>query len=118
MPIYKYLSLIGIESDESYKRNKLGLNYPLRKKEDFQSYKYLDEDKNLSLQEAIEKYNSTRVWKAVALIPYLYISKDELPTLCSFIEHNFYDFLIKKNSYSTFMRKLICYYDWLKYGWE
>ena len=28
------------------------------------------------------------------------------------------DFLIKKNSYSTFMRKLICYYDWLKYGWE
>ena len=118
LPIYKYLSLIGIESDESYKRNKLGLNYPLRKKEDFQSYKYLDEDKNLSLQEAIEKYNSTRVWKAIALIPYLYISKDELPTLCSFIEHNFYDFLIKKNSYSTFMRKLICYYDWLKYGWE
>lgn len=118
LPIYKYLSLIGIESDESYKRNKLGLNYPLRKKEDFQSYKYLDEDKNLSLQEAIEKYNSTRIWKAIALIPYLYISKDELPTLCSFIEHNFYDFLIKKNSYSTFMRKLICYYDWLKYGWE
>ena len=32
LPIYKYLSLIGIESDESYKRNKLGLNYPLRKR--------------------------------------------------------------------------------------
>lgn len=35
LPIYKYLSLIGIESDESYKRNKLGLNYPLRKKRIF-----------------------------------------------------------------------------------
>ena len=58
------------------------------------------------------------MWKAVALIPYLNIKEEELPILCNFINKNFNDFLIKRNNYSTYMRKLICFYDWKKYGWE
>lgn len=118
LPIYKYLSKVGINSDQNYNGNKLGLNYALRKGRDFQSYSFSEEEKTSSLQEVLEKYNGKDVWKAVALIPYLHIKVDELPILCTFINKNFNDFLIKHNNYSTYMRKLICFYDWKKYGWE
>jgi hypothetical protein len=69
------------------------------------------------LAEVIEKYKDV-VWKAVALIPYLEIEDYEMDALRDFIKVNFNDFLVKKNSYSTYMRKLICFYDWKKYGWH
>lgn len=116
LPIYKYLSQVGINNDDNYRCNKLGINCKLRKASDFQSYPFSDEEKKISLNQAIDKY-SREVWKAVALIPYLNIPKEELPNLCSFIDKNFNDFLIKSNRYSTSMRKLICFYDWKKYGW-
>lgn len=112
------LSKVGINSDQNYSGNKLGLNYTLRKGSDFQSYNFPEDEKTSSLQEVIDKYNGKDVWKAVALIPYLHIKVDELPILCTFINKNFNDFLIKHNNYSTYMRKLICFYDWKKYGWE
>lgn len=118
LPIYKYLSQVGINSDESYKGNKLGLNYNLRKGCDFKSYKFPDEEKKLKLKEIIEKYKGKDVRKAVALIPYIDINEEDFDFLRDFIERNFNDFLIKKNNYSTYMRKLICFYDWKKYGWE
>lgn len=118
LPIYKYLSQVGINSDENYKGNKLGINYVLRKGHDFQYYNFPDDEKKISLQDAMDKYKGKDVWKAVALIPYLNIKEDELSNLCCFIDKNFNDFLITHNSYSTYMRRLICYYDWLKYGWK
>lgn len=118
IPIYKYLSKVGINSDQNYSGNKLGVNYTLRKGCDFQSYSFSEDEKNCCLQEVIEKYSGKDVWKAVALIPYLNIKEEELPILCNFINKNFNDFLIKRNNYSTYMRQLICFYDWKKYGWE
>ena len=118
LPIYKYLYQVGINSDESYKRNKLGLNYNLRKGADFQGYKSAEKERFLSLNIVIEKYTGKDVWKAIALIPYLDIKKEDLDTLKDFIERNINDFLIKSNSYSTYMRKLVCFHDWKKYGWE
>ncbi len=94
------------------------MNYTLRKGCDFQSYSFSEDEKTCSLQEVIEKYSGKDVWKAVALIPYLNIKEEELPILGNFINKNFNDFLIKHNNYSTYMRKLICFYDWKKYGWE
>ena len=44
--------------------------------------------------------------------------EEDFDSLKDFIERNINDFLIKSNSYSTYMRKLICFYDWKKYGWE
>lgn len=119
LPIYKYLLAVGIKSDEGYNGNKLGLNYKLRRGKDFQSYKFFtDEEKELTLQEAIDKYKGREIWKAIALIPYLSLSDSEYSSLRNFIEANFNDFLIKDNPYSTYMRKLICFYDWKVYGWE
>lgn len=118
LPIYKYLSQVDINSDESYKGNKLGINYTLRKGTEFQSYSFSDDEKKLSLGEVLAKYKGPEVWKAVALIPYIEIDEDDFGYLREFIEKNFNDFLIKHSSYSTYMRKLICFYDWKKYGWE
>ena len=96
----------------------MGLNYNLRKGADFQGYKFAEKEKTLSLNNVIEKYTGKDVWKAVALILYLDIKEEEFDALKDFIERNINDFLIKSNSYSTYMRKLVCFYDWKKYGWE
>ena len=118
LPVYKYLSRLEILSQSDYERNQLGINIPLSSLSDFQSYKsFSPDEKNLCLAEVIEKYKDV-VWKAVALIPYLEIEDYEMDALRDFIKVNFYDFLVKKNSYSTYMRKLICFYDWKKYGWH
>ena len=44
--------------------------------------------------------------------------EEDFDALKDFIERNINDFLIKSNSYSTYMRKLVCFYDWKKYGCE
>lgn len=117
LPVYKYLSNIGIKSSVDYSTNQLGINIPLRTLSAFQSYKFPKTDKCLSLKEAIDKYNAT-VWKVIALIPYLCIKDEELDVLREFISIHFNEFLVKpKSNYSTYMRKLICFYDWRKYGW-
>ena len=71
----------------------------------------------MSITEAIDKFKGAFTWKAVALIPYLAVNEDEMDILKDFIKLNFSDFLVKKNSHATYMRKLICFYDWKMYGW-
>lgn len=118
LPIYKYLANIGIKSKRDYDGNQLGINIPLLSLHDFRSYKSCSEgDKCLSLRDAIKKYDSIP-WKAIVLIPYLNVRDEDLEDLRIFIKRHFYDFLVKKNSYSTYMRKLICFYDWRLYGWN
>ena len=118
IPIYKYLSALGIHSNDEYLRNQLGISLKLKKLEDFQAYSFGDHDKQKSFEEAINEYKGQEVWKAIALIPYLTIEGSDLDSLRNFIEVHINEFLIIKNSRSTFMRKLICFYDWKKYGWE
>ena len=119
IPIYKYLSSVGIHSDEDYKNSQFNFGYKLKKGTDFKSYQsFTDNDKKKSLIEAIQTYKDKDKWKAIALIPYLEISNEDLPLLASFIENNISEFLVNKNYKSTSMRKLICFYDWKKYGWS
>ena len=117
LPIYKYLNALGIHSKSDYERNQLGVNMPLHSLKDFQTYNFSTTEKNLSLHSAIKKHENS-VWKTVALIPYLDIKNEELSVVRDFIRTNFNDFLVKKNNYSTYMRKLICYYDWRVFGWD
>lgn len=117
LPIYKYLSAIGIHSNEEYDANTYGIKIGLYTLSDFQSYNFSDEDKLLNLDEAIRKYKSTP-WKAVALIPYLNVRNDELEVLRNFIKANFNDFIVKEKKNATHMRKLICFYDLRMYGWK
>lgn len=116
LPIYKYLSKIGINSKADYDNNQLGINIPLFSLKDFQSYNFSPEDKQLSLSEAIKKYEEQE-WKAIALIPYLNIQEDEMDSLKDFIKLFFNKYLVKRSNYSTHMRRLVCFYDWKKYGW-
>ena len=79
------------------------------------------EEKSWSLTTALQTYSGTK-WKAFALIPYLKsLSDSDLQTLKKFMEDNFNDFLVSGNKaqkqYSTYFKKLICFYDWKKYGW-
>ena len=53
----------------------------------------------------------------LSLIPYLVIREEEMDILRDFIKSVFNEFLVKKNNYATHMRRLICFYDWKKYGW-
>lgn len=116
LPIYKYLSKIGISSKADYDNNQLGINIPLFSLKDFQFYTFSPEDKQLSLSEAIEKYKEQE-WKAIALIPYLNVQEDEMDSLRDFIKLFFNKYLVKRSNYSTYMRRLICFYDWKRYGW-
>lgn len=120
IPIFKYLRAIGINNDEEYRNNPLGLNFLLPKSNDFISYKsFSDAEKRYTLKQAIEAFHDKGVWKAVALIPYLKIQTEEdLSSLRQFISDNITEFLVRKNSYSTYMRKLICFYDCIRYGWK
>jgi hypothetical protein len=117
LPIYKYLSKIGIHSKADYDNNQLGINIPLFSQKDFQFYKFSPEDKQLSLSEAIEKYRGQE-WKSIALIPYLSVREDEMDFLRDFIKLHFNKYLVTKSNRTTFMRKLICFYDWKRYGWH
>ena len=119
MPIYKYLREIGLNNDEEYEKNPLGLNIPLASQSEFRSYKsFSDTEKNYTFQQAIDTFTGKETWKAVALIPYLEIQEEDIEQLRCFISKNLTDFLVRKNNYSTYMRKLVCVYDCLKYGWR
>lgn len=118
LPVYKYLSIVGIHSKSDYERNQLGINMPLYSLVDFRAYgSFSPIEREMSITEAIDKFKGASTWKAVALIPYLAVNEDEMDILKDFIKQNFSDFLVKKNSHATYMRKLICFYDWKKYGW-
>lgn len=116
LPFYKYLNSLGINTKENCKLFDEQIFNELKEQVDFQSYNsFSEEDKSLSLSEVLNKYKNNDVWKAFALIPYINIDNSELDTLCSFIKSNFEKY-ISQGSRATFFRKLICFYDWLKYG--
>lgn len=119
LPVYKYLFELGIQGNDSYKKNHLKIKIELKRERDFQSYPINNKDRMLSISSVIDEYEKKNtIWKAIAIIPYLNISSEnDLASLRSFILKYFDDFLIKSNNYSTYMRKLICFYDWKKYGW-
>lgn len=121
IPIYKYLRAVGINSEDDYKNNQLGLNMSLLRQPDFCAYNFDEGKKKLSLDNALRSYPEA-TWKTCALIPYLSLDDEDLPKLQHFIEENFNNFLIsgnkKSKQYSTYFKKLICFYDWSKYAWK
>lgn len=119
VPMYRYLREIGIDSDDAYARNSLGLNRQLKKGSDFQGYYKTQEAandviNNRSLYQLISELDK---WRAVCVIPYMDINVEELEILRTFLVDCLNDFLIKSNNYSSHYRKLGCFYDWKKYGW-
>ena len=115
LPYYKYLNSLGINSVEQCRDFDEQIFRELKKQTNFQSYKFANEEKQLSLHQVIERYKNDDVWKAFALIPYLHIEESDYGALREFIRGHFEKYISDKRS-STFFRKLICYFDWLLYG--
>ena len=121
IPVYKYLRAIGIDNYRDFKENYLVANLELLQQGNFCKYKFNEDEKQFDLTKAIERYSEPScVWKACALIPYLSLQDTELQVLMGFIKDNFDSFLAsgETNKYSTYFRKLICFYDWRKYAWK
>lgn len=115
LPYYKYLNSLGINSVEQCRDFDEQIFRELKKQTNFQSYKFANEEKQLSLHQVIERYKNDDVWKAFALIPYIHIEESDYGALREFIRGHFEKYISDKKS-STFFRKLICYFDWLLYG--
>lgn len=122
LPIYRYLHALGINSDERYENNQLGINIPLLKLNDFCTYKsFSTEEKQYDVRTAIEKFKDAK-WKAMALIPYLSISEEDLDFLRQYIKDNFNDILVPNSKTAgtntkSYFKRLICFYDWKRFGW-
>ncbi|WP_321437283.1 SIR2 family protein [uncultured Bacteroides sp.] len=116
IPCYKYLRAVGITDSDSFRNNRLGINFELIN--DFRcSYSdpagYINDK---TVENVIEENPS---WKAVIYLTYMDISNNDLPIILDFCKKYYNDFLIKKEkpNYSSHFKKLICMYDWKKYGW-
>lgn len=119
LPCYKYLNQLGIVSCDTLRNNSYGINLDLCDVSDFQKYSFFtDEEKEKSLQQIELDYKEKQRWRAFALIPYIDYEKIDLTELQGFILRNL-DFLLSaqiSGAKKTYFRKLVCFYDWCKYG--
>lgn len=116
IPCYKYLKTVGINNITDFQNNRLGITFELNT--DFKC-KYSDPTpyiKNKTVKDIIEE-NSP--WKAAVYITYMDINENDLPIISDFCKKYYNQFLIVKSKpdYSTHFKKLVCLYDWKKYGW-
>lgn len=116
-PIYKYLRQVGISTNEQYLSSKYNKGIEARSLASLQAYKnFSNEDKQLSVSQAIEKFKGDDVWRAIYLIPWLNIEPNDLDTLQIFIKQ-YYPIFKNDKKCKSYMRKLVCFYDLKKYGW-
>lgn len=120
LPCYKYLAQLGIVSKDTYRNNSYGINIELLEAADFRKYEsFTDEELQKSLPQIIADCKDEPKWRTFALIPYLTIVEQNLEPLRLFILDNM-SVLVSpqstKNSIKTYFRKLVCFYDWRKYG--
>lgn len=122
LPIYRYLQTLGINNNEQYENNSLGINFQLLKLDDFRTYNFFsNEEKNYDIHTAIDRFQDVK-WKTMALIPYLSIGEEDLEVLRQYLISNFNDILVVNNktigsNTKSYFKRLICFYDWKKFGW-
>lgn len=119
LPCYKYLSKLGIASVETYHNNSHGINIKLFDATDFRKYdSFTNEELQKNLSQIIADYKDKQKWRAFALIPYLKNEGFDLEELREFILDNINVLTASqsKGSTKTYFRKLVCFYDWCKYG--
>ena len=116
VPFFKYLNDYGVSSKEKYEACDVKINRDLP---GFGSYttksyakKFVKEAKNLNLKQILEVYQPAQ---AVVLIPFLKMEDIDLELLLDFLRAN-YNLIDDK--YATYYKKLVCFYDQLKYGWD
>lgn len=116
IPCYKYLRAVGINSLDDFNNNKLGITFKLES--DFKC-KYSDPTSYIEGKTVTDIINENPAWKAAVFLTYTNFEQKDLSIIEEFCRANYNQFLIVKNKpdYSTHLKKLICLYDWKKYGW-
>lgn len=116
LPVYRYLSKLGIHNEEQL----LSSEYSRIKRQritDLQKYSC----KNIS-QTILEIIDDTTMdlYKKAAIIPKATLHDGDIDLIKQFLIENIDSALLGtqiKSSNKTFFRKLVCYYDLIKYGW-
>lgn len=122
LPIYRYIQSLGINNNEQYSNNPLGINIPLLKLDDFRTYKFFsNEEKGYDIHTAINSFQNAK-WKTMALIPFLSIDEEDLNVLKQYLISNFNDILVVNSktvggNTKSYFKRLICFYDWKRFGW-
>lgn len=116
IPCYKYLKAVGINNIDDFNNNKLGITFQLET--DFKS-KYGDNPPPVEGKTVVDIIRENLPWKAALLLTHIDIEENDLSTIRDFLQEHYNAFLIVKGKpdYSTHFKKLVCLYDWKKYGW-
>lgn len=116
IPCYKYLRAVGINNITDFRNNRLGITFPLNT--EFKC-KYPFSPICVENKTVKDIIRENPPWKAAVFITYMDITEDDLPIINDFCKENYNIFLIVKSApdYSSHFKKLVCLYDWKKYGW-
>jgi hypothetical protein len=119
VPVFKYLSALGINTLEAYTKAKLDIDKcVLRELKEYRAENYAKaffrNYRHMSIEEVI---NACTPENAAAYIPFLPKDKIDLNVLHDFLINNEAKMDNSVSSYSSVFRKLASLYDRLKYGW-
>ena len=117
LPLYKYLNAMNIHNDSQLAQSKYKL-IPLKKLTDLQSYSCHNVPDTI---EELINDDKVPIWKKSALIPKISVRAGDLDIIKTFLVENLEPSLNSssiRSPYKTYLRKLVCFYDLLKYGWK
>lgn len=112
-PIYKYLRAAGITSIEEYIASGLQIEKLMKKKaSDFAAHASVANIQKYNQCSTEEFLSTATESEIVSLLPLL--EKIDIPALEKYLRENFDDIMASKYRYH--FRKIMAFYDWLKYG--
>jgi hypothetical protein len=116
-PIFKYLRMIGIDTDQKYQNS--GLNFHKVCRRSFSAFhlksgNYREKAEGNDIYSVIQKYNPQ---KAALIIPHLDIYDIDIDELEAFILTYIDEWAQDASPNKSLLRKLVAIYDRLKFGW-
>ena len=116
VPKYKFLRDVGVNSIEKLKKSPY-TGLLLYKKNDLEnkSYKntFAKKYSNKSIADLIKQLDKDKV---CFFIIYAKLQSDDIELIEKFLVDNYEHYMVNKGQYRSYYRKLVCYYDLLKYG--
>lgn len=120
IPIYKYLSAIGIDNKEKFIESGLQLSDYIKTPIDYQHIQYkksfMTNAYGLSIDEIVKRFPAEKV---CLYIPFVQkVNEGDIQQINEFLKSQFQEFMLKPHKYRTYYRKLACCLDYYKYGWN
>jgi hypothetical protein len=119
LPVFKCLSEADVTSQSDYQQSEFHLDKMVdcnlsQYRTTAHLRSFIKNAKDQTLSEIIKSYPPE---KASLYIPFLKPDEIDLDELRVFLSTNFEKFDSEVSTYSSYFRKLACFYDRLKYGW-